>query len=202
LSILNRTGGRKIANRYQILCDKGCQSVTLSSEKGDTRGSERVTTEAEKGDTRVTRTINEPSVESSPPYPPPPNPGGESGSANAQTQHQDVIRWIEGECSRLGIRPGFRSTNAREKDKLRGADSAELRSQILRVLEPVTGMRRDMTSIVIGLVGNGRPRRAERSTAASQDTGGYRGGPQERKPDRKALALAAVDRWRPPEKTS
>lgn len=62
LVIEHRTGGRNITNRYRIICEKGCQSVTLSEEqKGDTIG-KRVTNQAEKGDTGVTRYIIDPSV--------------------------------------------------------------------------------------------------------------------------------------------
>lgn len=154
LDIPYRTGGSGKSNRYQVLMEKGCQPVTLSGdEKGD-NPDERVTIQAEKGDTGVTRTIIEPSLE------PPLSARSENSYPANQNQVQDLIGWIETECSRLAIRPGFHTTSPAAKRALRDADSPELRSAISHILGRAAGMQRNVTSLISGLVNfNGQAHR-------------------------------------------
>lgn len=91
-----------------------------------------------------------------------PPPGGESSRACAKTPNQDLdlIAWIQGECVRLNIKPGFQTTSPRAKRALREGDSQGLRLQILHVLEDHAGRPRNVTSLITGLVSATRTRAA------------------------------------------
>lgn len=100
--------------------------------------------------------------------PTPPQAGGERASDQTrQTPPADIVHWIEAECTRLQIKPGFQP-NAKAKAALREADSPGLREQIGEVLRGHAYQPRNVTALITGLVpGNGR---------YSAPTGRFRGG--------------------------
>lgn len=83
-----------------------------------------------------------------------------TGMVAAGAGIQDLIGWIEAECSRLAIRPGFHTTSPAAKRALRDGDTPALRSAILHILEGAAGMQRNVTSLITGLVSfNGQAHR-------------------------------------------
>lgn len=69
-----------------------------------------------------------------------------------KNQDLDLIAWIEAECARLDVRPGFHSTSPKVKRALREVDSPGLRLQISQILEDESGKQRNITALVTSLV--------------------------------------------------